>query len=78
MLHGQPYRRLGLRFCGRIRPQDEGAFVKDWRASVAKKPSHLRKGPTGVQSLLQATGKLGIPDAQVSHWGRMSGRDRVR
>lgn len=44
--------------------------MKDWRASVAKKPAQLRKGPTGVQSLLQATEKLGIPGAQVSHWGK--------
>lgn len=45
---------------------------------MTKKPAQLRKGPAGVHSLLQATGKLGIPGAHVSHWGRMSGTGRVR
>lgn len=45
---------------------------------MTKKPARLRKGPAGVHSLLQATGKLGIPGAHMSPWGRMSGTDRVR
>lgn len=78
MLPGHSSHGLGLSFGRRIRPEDEGAFVRDWRAQVTKKPTQLRKGPPGFGSLLQATGKLGTLGAQGSQLGRMSGTDRVR
>ena len=78
MLPGHPSHGLGLSFGGRIRAEDEGAFVSDWGSQVTKKPTQLRKGPPGFHSLLQATGKLGTLGAQGSQLGRVSGTDRVR
>lgn len=42
---------LGLSFCGKIRPEDEEAFMRDPGAQVTKNPAQLRKGPPAFHSV---------------------------
>lgn len=45
-LMGTPSHGLGLSFCGKIRPEDEGTFGKGWGAFPAEERTTLASTPS--------------------------------